>query len=220
LANLAGIENLFSTISVDYPNQDAEMLIQGQVVAGKSVEATAQQTHIGYIYSTPDRKRIFTPRLQSFSFSQLAPYKSWEPFRDEAKRLWSIYQESMQPTAINRIGVRYINRLDIPLPIRDLKDFLRTIPEISPDLPQELSGFFMQLQIPQVDIEAIVIINQAMIPPPSPDIVSVLLDIDAYQERVFSAREGSFWDYLEKLHTKIDQVFESCITDKIRELIK
>jgi uncharacterized protein (TIGR04255 family) len=219
-ATLAGIENLFASISTDYPNREAEIIVESQVTAGASVGATAHQTHVGYLYSTPNRKQIFNPRMYGFSFSQLAPYERWELFRDEAKRLWNIYQDAMKPTAVTRVGVRYINRLDIPLPIRDFKDFLRTIPEVSPDLPQALSGFFMQLQIPQEDIQAMVMINQAMISPPSPDVVSVLLDIDAYREQILPAEQTVFWECLETLHTKLDQVFEGCITDETRELIK
>jgi uncharacterized protein (TIGR04255 family) len=54
---------------------------------------------------------------------------------------------------ITRLVVRYINKIDIPLPVGDLKEYLRTFPEVSSDLPQGLSGYFLQLQIPQEDNE-------------------------------------------------------------------
>ena len=101
----------------------------------------------------------------------------------------------------------------------DLKDFLRTVPEVSPDLPQSLNGYFMQLQIPQEDIQAMVILNQAIIPPSNPDVTSILLDIDVSKES-YLLLEDDFWEDLEILHTKLDLVFESCITDKVRELIE
>ncbi|MCU0551858.1 MAG: TIGR04255 family protein [Leptolyngbya sp. Prado105] len=217
-ATLAELNHLFSLINAEYPNQEAQLFVQSQVTAGASVGATANQTQVGYVYSTSDRKQAFSACLDGFTFSRLAPYDRWEIFRDEAKRLWSIYQDAVQPTAINRLAVRYINRLDIPLPISDLKDFLRTFPEVSADLPEGLSGYFMQLQIPQEDIGAMVVINQAMIPSSTPEVLSVLLDIDVFQD-YSSLRDNSFWDYLEKLHTKVDKVFEACITDETRELI-
>ena len=73
------------------------------------------------------------------------------------------------PEAIERLAVRYINRIDVPSPGIDLKQYFRTSPEISPDLPQELSGYFMQLTLPQPDLGGAVLINQAIIPPPKPD---------------------------------------------------
>lgn len=218
-ATLAGLNDLFSSISIEYPNQEAQLIVQGQVTGGANVSATANQTQIGHVFSTHDRKQIFNARLDGFTFSQLAPYERWEFFRDEAKRLWSIYQDAMKPTAVTRLAVRYINRLDIPLPISDLKNFLRTVPEVSADLPQGLSGYFMQLQLPQEDIGAVVILNQAMIPPPSIEFVSILLDIDVFQDYASPSSDDIFWHHIEKLHSRIDQVFEACITDETRELI-
>src|SRR5207253_4384748 len=108
--------------------------------------AIGVRTHIGYTFTSSDGLQAFQSRLDGFTFSRLAPYNGWESFCSEARRLWNIYREVTQPQAVTRAAVRYINRLDLPLPIRDLKDYLRTVPEVSPDLPQGLSGYFMQLQ--------------------------------------------------------------------------
>jgi uncharacterized protein (TIGR04255 family) len=54
-------------------------------------------------------------RRDGFSFSTLKPYKQWESTRDEAKKYWLRYRESINPTAIKRLALRYINRIDIPL---------------------------------------------------------------------------------------------------------
>jgi uncharacterized protein (TIGR04255 family) len=215
---LTSLQELAVSLNNNYPHRDDFVLLEGQIVAGASVESAAQQTQLGYIYSSADRKQILNTTFNSFTFSRLAPYDCWESFRDEAKYLWNIYSAKTKPDTITRIATRYINRIDIPLPVFDLKHFLRTVPEVSPDLPQGLSGYFMQLQIPQEDIQAIVVINQALLPPSNPEISSILLDIEVFQE--LSLAEDTFWKKLETLHTKLDSVFESCITDKVRELIK
>ena len=218
-ATLAGLNELFPGISVDYPNQDDQLVFQGQLTGGASVSATANQTQVGYTYSDRDRKKIFNASLGGFTFSQLAPYDRWEAFRDEAQRLWSIYQNAMQPTAITRLAVRYVNRIDIPLSTFELKDFLRTVPEVSADLSEGLSGHFMQLQMPQRDIDATVIINQATIPPSTSKVTPILLDIEASQTPTL-VLDQPFWDYLEKLHTRLNHVFEARITDETRKLIR
>lgn len=215
---LATLIDVHSSIKADYPMLQELMIFQGQMLAGASVGATASQTQVGYIFSSSDQKQIFQARLDSFTFSQLAPYDRWETFRNEAQRLWSIYQSATKPKRVSRLALRYINRLDLPLPVKDLKDYLRTVPEVSPDLPQGLNGYFMQLQIPQEDLRAMLILNQALIPPPSLDVVSVLLDIDLSRE-IELPDTVAVWDVLEQLHTRTDQVFEACITDRTRELI-
>jgi uncharacterized protein (TIGR04255 family) len=124
-----------------------------------------------------------------------------------------------QPEVVTRIGVRYINRLDLPLQNLDFKHYLRTVPEVSPDLPQALSGYFMQLQIPQEDLKATLFINQTLVPPPGPNLVSVLLDLDFFRAVEVPQEEAAIWDYLEKLKVRKNVVFEACITDQTRELI-
>ncbi|MHC5825617.1 MAG: TIGR04255 family protein, partial [Nostoc sp.] len=128
-------------------------------------------------------------------------------------------QSLTNPKTILRLAVRYINRLDIPLPIGDLKEYLRTFPEVSANLPQGLSGYFMQLQIPQDNLGAMLVLNETIVSPPAPDVVSVLLDIDIFKERDIPNYEVEIWDFVEQLHNLADEVFEACITERTRELI-
>ncbi|MDR4483723.1 MAG: TIGR04255 family protein [Nitrospirales bacterium] len=111
---------------------------------------------------------------------------------------------------------RYINKLDLPLPLHDFKDYLRTVPEISPDMTQGLSGYFMQLQLPQVDLEAILVLNQTLIPPPEPSVVSVVLDFDLFCKDNVPSKDQDIWNRFEVLRTRKNKVFEACITDKTR----
>jgi uncharacterized protein (TIGR04255 family) len=218
---LSNLHGLTSYLECDYPYRENAVRVESQVTAGASVGASANQTQVGYVYSSDDGKQILNAGLMGFTFSRLAPYDRWETFRDEARRLWEIYCQMVRVEKLNRIAVRYINRIDIPLPFDDFKIFLRTVPEVSPELPQGLSGYFMQLQIPQPDIAAMAVINQAMMPPqiPNSNSISVILDIDIFQDQVMFSTD-TFWTSLELLHTKLDTVFEACITDQTRELIK
>lgn len=213
------LEEVYSSVKAEYPKREEVLMFQGQMTVGESFGATASQSQIGYAVFSNDQKQILQVRLDGFSFSQLAPYDCWETFRDEAKRLWSLYQSLTHPEAIVRLAVRYINRLDIPLPFGDLKDYLRTYPEVSPDLPQGLSGYFMQLQIPQEDLAAMLVLNQTIVPPPTPDCVSVLLDLNLFREGDIPNGEIGLWDILEQMHERKNKAFEACITERTREII-
>ncbi|BDA70601.1 hypothetical protein RIVM261_074460 [Rivularia sp. IAM M-261] len=209
-----------SSIQAEYVHRDdVFIMLQGEMIASSSVGATASQSHLGYRFFSKDEKQILSVRLDGFTFSRLAPYDCWQTFRDEAKRLWSIYQELTHPEAIARLAVRYINRLDIPLPVDDFKDYLRTFPEVSSDLPQGLSGYFMQLQIPQQSPATICVLNQALVPSPAPEVVSILLDLDLFLEHDIPNDEVGIWGILEQMHEQKNKAFEACITERTRELI-
>ena len=187
--------------------------------AGPSIKIEAARQQNGFLFRSGDGRRVFQATLSGFTFNRLAPYTSWEEFSSEARNLWDIYKEVCRPSSVNRAAVRYINRLDLPGPLLDFKDYLRTIPEVSPDLPQGLSTFFMQLQIPQEDLNCMLIINEAFTPPTSPELVSVLLDIDLFREQVWQTDDEEIWNFLEQLRHRKNDVFHACITDKTRELI-
>ncbi|KYC41611.1 hypothetical protein WA1_16310 [Scytonema hofmannii PCC 7110] len=213
------LAQVYSSIQAEYPKREEMLIFQGQAIAGASVGATASQSEIGYRFFSNDQKQILQVRLDGFTFSRLAPYDCWQTFRDEAKRLWSIYQSLTHPQAIARLALRYINRLDIPLPVGDIKEYLKTFPEVSPDLTQGLSGYFMQLQIPQEDLAAMLILNQALVPPPTPNFVSILLDLDLFLEQDIPNDELGIWQIIEQMHQQKNKAFEACITEKTRELI-
>ena len=203
-----------------YPKREDCLIAHGEMSVGSEVRASAKQTPNGYRFVSQDNRQIFQARRDGFTFNRLAPYDSWESFRDEARRLWTLYRSIADPKNITRIGVRYINRLDLPLPITDFKDYLRTVPEISSGMSQGLSGYFMQLKLPQTDLNAMLVLNQALIPPPAPKVVSVLLDIDLYSDSDLPSDEQGLWERFEILRTRKNKVFEACITDRVRRMIQ
>ena len=203
----------------DYPKREELFIVHGEMSVGPEIGASARRTSNGYRSVSKDGRQVFQARLDGFTFNRLAPYETWEAFRDEARHLWNSYRAIANPKNITRIGVRYINRLDIQLPIANFKNYLRTVPEISLGMSQGLSGYFMQLQLPQTDLNAMLVLNQALIPPPAPQIVSVLLDIDLYSDSDLPSDEQDLWERFEIFHTRKNKVFEACITDRVRRMI-
>lgn len=208
----------------DYPKLHHNMV--GHVSFNStSMASTTEAEHTGYRFERQDERQSFTAKLDGFAFSRLRPYDRWESFREEAQRLWKLYSSVASPQVVTRIAVRYINRIDIPLPFEDFGQFLLTLPDVSKKLPQQgLSSFLMQLQIPQPDIGAMLIINEGLVPPTGGDTqdtstVAVVLDIDLFQEGAVEPSEDTLWEHLEVLHTRKNEVFEACITDRTRELI-
>ncbi len=201
-----------------YPTHQEQVAFEGRMDFGEQVESSTQRTHTGYVFFSEDGKQIFQARLDGFTFSRLAPYDRWQTFSDEARRLWAVYRGVAQPSKVTHVSVRYINRLDLPMPMRDLADFLRTVPEISSDLPQTMIGYLMQLQIPIEDLEATLLLNEALVPPPSPQVASVLLDISLVKQIEHAIDEKELWALLSEFRVRKNRAFEACITNNTREL--
>jgi uncharacterized protein (TIGR04255 family) len=112
----------------------------------------------------------------------LPPYDRWEAFVDEAWRHWLRYREIARPQRVKRLGVRYVNRIDVPCSQVEIKDYLRTAIDVSPYLPQMVGNYFLQIVVPLSRFEASATVTSALASPPSEDVTSLILDIDTWRE--------------------------------------
>jgi len=173
---------------------------------------------VGYRYDSTDRKYVIQVKAQSFTLSRLAPYESWEPFRDEARRLWERFVSIVKPARLTRAAVRYINQIPLPPPAVKLEDYFTTYPQISQQLPQDLQSFAMQVIMPIEKWGATLSLIHASLPI-TEKALPINLDIDIFKivPDGFSS-EDEAWTLLENLREQRNSVFEGCITDKTREL--
>lgn len=169
------------------------------------------------MFTSADGRQIVQARLDGFTFNRLRPYKEWESFRDEARALWERYCEIARPEVVSRVALRFINKIEMPLPLRDFKEYILTIPEVAPGLPQGLSGFLMRLVIPDEHSDSIAIITET-IEPPQGDRLPLILDIDVFRERAFAPHEEGIWEAFEHLRTLKNEIFFKSITDRAKGL--
>lgn len=221
------LEKLEAISDEAYPKKEPLILNQVQFAGGAT---TTSQQSLGWRFRAGNGLYVYQTRLNGFGTSRLAPYEDWMTFCREARRLWNRYFDTIGPVTFQRLGLRYINRIDIPLPLNDFGDYLLTAPLVSPYLPQGLSHYLMSLTIPIDELvtvavtEAVlnqdVIAMQALVPPAKPNTVSILLDIDVSQMIAVPSTEVLVWERFEYLRKVKNHVFEACITDRTRELFQ
>jgi uncharacterized protein (TIGR04255 family) len=192
---------------------------------GDPMQAETTHRHGGFSFTNQNKQQVLQVRFDGFTFSTFAPYDRWETLRDEARRLWELYRSATGAQSVTRAAVRYINRIDIPHDPIELKDYLRTYPEIPVDLPNEgqIGSFFMQLQLWQGDLDCMLIVNQTPAPPQDEGTTSIQLDFDLFREQFAEPwradEDEALWSFLEQLHHRKNEVFEASITDATRRLI-
>jgi uncharacterized protein (TIGR04255 family) len=204
-----------------FPNKKERVSFQSgfQVVDGKPVTMTPSGGPDGYLFEAPKEKKIVQARLDGFTFNKLKPYENWITFRTEAQNLWNLYRTSANPERIIRIALRYINRIEIPLPIKDFKEYLLTVPEIAPTLPQGLSHYFMRLLIPNEKIRATATVTETMELMNLDKKLAIIFDIDVWMATDYPPDSTTIWDDLEKLRIFKNQIFFESITKKTKEML-
>jgi uncharacterized protein (TIGR04255 family) len=219
--SLAALTGFHDLVRDRYPQREERRLDQIEVrmdPAGTQVSQTAAAT--GYLMRALSGEKAVQARLDGFTFNKLRPYESWELFRDEGRELWEKYVGVAFPSRVTRLGLRFINRLELPLPLKSFAEFIRTIPEVAPSVPQELSELFMRLVIPKPEIGAAVIIHEALANPTDPDRIPLILDLDAFAMVAIDPNSNELWDRLEQLREFKNQVFFGSLTDRCLEMYK
>lgn len=219
------IERIHGQIFAQYPDKKTRFRLQSEIKVeqGEITHTSASQETDGFVYTSSNQQQIVQAHNAGFTFSWLKPYTNWDDLYEEAKKLWGIYCEFTRPESITRIATRFINKLELPMPIRDLRDYLTSVPEIPPRLPQNLIEFMSRVVFPEPQNGALAVITQAsQIPVGSEDkeVMPILLDIDVFKEVHFEADDEKAWDMINSFRDTKNRIFFESITERLENLYR
>lgn len=167
-------------------------------------------------------------------------YRGWTAaFRPLLKASIEALAESVEPTGVERMGLRYIDEIRLPVGGRSPEDWTSYIaeaihaPSLSPELsdlhPQTWQGLVAyrgrdnRQVVVRYGLREGVAVNQTGVLRRPSDVVSgpfFLIDTDSFWEPVDEIPAysvGQLLDMADELHAPVTQIFESLITDRLRE---
>lgn len=182
-------------------------------------QITNQQA--GYRLTSLDQTKILLLMPLTFAISQLAPYPGWVEFFSRFVRNWQMWKKAVAYRKISRIGVRYINRIDIPVsgPVIEEEDFIEVYPHL-PDVLGPMRAYGVQTQLPILEIGCNLTLNSSLIQSPLLGHVSIVLDQDIAKEVEVPQNDEAMYKLLNEIRVKKNSVFEACMTDRARELFQ
>jgi len=148
---------------------------------GKAEHQTSA-TPAGVRLDSKDQVRVIQMRPDLIAVSRVREYSRWSDLVELTERAWKLYAKAVAPTAVTRLGVRYINRILLE-DDKDLDQVLTAGPRIPPALPQSIAGFNSRIIVPMQDCA--VLISQASETASGSDgsvRPALMLDIDAFTE--------------------------------------
>lgn len=172
---------------------------------------------LGYIFSNIQGNRKIQFRLDGFSFNMLRPYSNWEEFSSTAFKYLQNYLALANPMFITRIGLRYINRIDLPHEDEAFQKYIKYLPPVPGGLPPKFEKYFFQMQIP-ADNSNKAVISQTFEQEKNGRI-PFIIDIDVFQEERIKASE-SLNEKFNNLRDLKNTIFEDLVTDECKQLFK
>jgi uncharacterized protein (TIGR04255 family) len=181
-----------------------------------------EQRPQGFRLASEDQTDIALVNPAGVVISRLTPYPGWPVFRERAKQVWDIWRKSTQPLPIARIGVRTINRIDVPVEGRpiSLQAYLQFYPQVPILSPAPLLGYMMQITLTTAIAKWSATITSTLVAPsPILNHMSLLLDIDVFRTEEIPGKSADLWEVIDQSRSIKNDIFERCITDETRRLI-
>lgn len=174
----------------------------------------------GYRFISKADGKIVQAQREGFTFNKLRPYTQWEEFRSEAKELWQRYIEVSKPQTVHRLAVRYINRIELPHDLLDMRELCILFPDIPDSISnQGLVEYFQRFVVPRSDglVSAVSLSLDNAISPAKP---AIILDIDVWSALQQSPQIDTLWHQFEALRALKNQVFDASLTEKAKALFR
>lgn len=154
--------------------------------------------------------------LRPYHSPVLSNASGWGEFRTRLEHALKVYWKVVQPVGVQRVGVRYINKILIPRNELKPGDYLRcALPRVV-DLPSSLNNSVSRSEYNYPDGIRLILSQRSTEGPENH--YEYLLDIDVIWEGQESVSQEEAMKLAGDLRTRERMVFESVITDKAREL--
>jgi uncharacterized protein (TIGR04255 family) len=204
----------------NYPAIEAVNNIEARF-DGAKVDAAA--TLVGFRLTAKNAQDVLVLQQSSLTVARLAPYLGWDHLLQKTHENFAILQKTADRPVFSRIGVRYINRIDVPSQMiqdHNFEDFLLFGVSMPMSLVKTRGSHLVVVEFEETSVGAHVKVQTGQTPPALLDHESVLLDIEVSIERDIPLRTTDLWERVNMLRAAKNQVFENAITDRARQLFE
>lgn len=188
--------------------------------AGAVQSQTLSLAEDGFFFKSPDKRDVLQFRMDGFTVNRLAPYRGFEEMQQRAAKYWQVYCDGIAPESVVAVGVRYINRIAVPVGLNVSRYF-----SVAPQLPESfvhMESFSSSTTFvdPSSGAVAEVVLARDPTAGPTASGVGCVLEIGAQQQIGRLAPQDELDAVLASLRSVKNRVFFGCLTDEcVRALI-
>lgn len=214
-----------------YPNQDLRFTYKSELNVGVAGPTTGLSSEIDAIrYKSEDGKDLVLLLKDGIVISRLALYEGWDDLQDKWKKSWSTYCKVKKPKQISRLGVRFINKIDIPSDgLIDLREYFTSesfLPIASEKKFYSVSHTCLFERDSKTSGGSVICRYQARSDESNTDSThaSFIIDIDVYKPEPFGSQSDfqqlQLVEVLSELRDIKNEIFFESLTDKCKEMYK
>lgn len=212
---------IYDKIKGDFPKKRQQSLMEVQVGTTEEMLLThGIKPAIGRMQFLNDQESLLVqvgPNI--FSINHLKPYTAWANFRSVINDKLHIYVDVAKPQRLERIGLRYVNRIEMSADQVELDDYFTIMPRVPPLLPQVFESFMQQVVVHYEDPPSSLRIILGQAESKSPESIAVILDLDFFTTAAQRVDLDEVLSWLDYAHAEIEKTFDACFTERTHKEI-
>lgn len=176
----------------------------------------------GVRFRSSDQKYIAQFNRDGFVLSRLEPYTKWVELSNEANRLRLVFQGLANPTGVLRLGLRFINRIMLPVGELRFEEYIVQAPKLPYNLELPFHGFMHQDILAAPGYPYAIKLIRTILPSTVHQRggLSIILDIDVFTVPDSVLSEDKLHDQLEEMRWLKNKVFFGSVTEKALEIFR
>jgi uncharacterized protein (TIGR04255 family) len=209
---------LYSEIQREFPHK-GQHLIQQVNILTKDTPAKTQIRKIELVkFLNKDKTTLIQIGPRMLSINQLKPYNTWSHFKHHIEYAFNILNQKTELTAPQRIGMRYINRVEVPLKEVDLNDYFEFRPYFGKNMQRNYNSFLVGCIFPFYEGRDSCKVELTGAVPENNEASAFMLDIDYSLAKPQSIAVDKSLEWIENAHEETSTAFEGCISNPLREI--
>ncbi|MGI6413132.1 MAG: TIGR04255 family protein [Syntrophomonadaceae bacterium] len=207
----------YREVMADYPIKETRV--------GKNVEFVSEDSGIRQKINSVEylaclnasRNQVVQITTRTLIINHLAPYTHWEAFFPVIQKVFHSLQSVTELKGIEKIGLRYINKIKIPEKAFELNKYFEYYPNLG-NLPG-CNHFMVGCMIPYNNNRDLARIQLTPANNQEPDTSIIILDIDFFLHLIDeTVNVDNALSWVDDAHSTVCKIFEACIKDTLRAL--
>ena len=211
---------IYEKVKEKFPNREQRLFQNLEVTKSQEDLQHQLQTSERILLLSEDRKRFIQVGPRLLAVNCLKPYPAWASFKEMINTALEALAATIKIDEFQRIGLRYINRIEIPFTSLNLEEYFEFRPFLGKKLPQDMTNFIVGCMLMFHNGRDCCRIQLTNTVSEESSNVAFLLDLDYSLAKPQEVVKQQAMEWLEAAHRKVYDIFEGCITDKLRNIFE
>jgi uncharacterized protein (TIGR04255 family) len=152
--------------------------------------------------------------------SQLPPYPGWSSFLPAIQLALSAYRRIVEPEAVARVGLRYINEVVLHGARTDPESYFDFYPFLGEKLPQDYLSCMAGAVLPFEDNRDLLRLQLVGTPGGEQDTALFTIDLDYFLNRAHAVDLEAVPAWLTQAHKRVEDAFEGLLKEPVRRIFR